>query len=37
VLFFFPGLLFVLYAGAVEAVFVWEIGERTGLRIGSRS
>jgi TRAP-type mannitol/chloroaromatic compound transport system permease small subunit len=28
VLFFFPGLLFVLYAGAVEAWFAWEIGER---------
>jgi len=27
-LFFFPGMLFVLYAGAVEAWFAWEIGER---------
>jgi TRAP-type mannitol/chloroaromatic compound transport system permease small subunit len=35
VLFFFPGLLFILYAGAVEAGFAWEIRERTGLRIGS--
>ena len=34
VLFFFPGLLFILYAGAVETRFAWEIGERTGLRIG---
>ncbi len=34
-LFFFPGLLFILYAGAVEAWFAWEIGERTALRIGS--
>jgi TRAP-type mannitol/chloroaromatic compound transport system permease small subunit len=34
-LFFFPGLLFFLYAGAVEARFAWEIGERTSLRIGS--
>jgi TRAP-type mannitol/chloroaromatic compound transport system permease small subunit len=33
--FFFPGLLFILYAGAVEAWFAWEIGERTALRIGS--
>ncbi|SRR6266545_3861634 len=33
-LFFFPGLLFILYAGAVETVFAWEIAERTGLRIG---
>ena len=32
-LFFFPGLLFILYAGVVEARFAWEIGERTGLRI----
>jgi TRAP-type mannitol/chloroaromatic compound transport system permease small subunit len=32
-LFFFPGLLFILYAGVVEAKFAWEIGERTGLRI----
>jgi TRAP-type mannitol/chloroaromatic compound transport system permease small subunit len=35
VIFFFPGLLFILYAGAVEALFAWEIGEGTGLRIGS--
>jgi TRAP-type mannitol/chloroaromatic compound transport system permease small subunit len=34
-LFFFPGLLFILYAGAVEAKFAWEISERTGLRIAS--
>ena len=27
-LFFFPGMLFILYAGAVEAWFAWEIGER---------
>jgi TRAP-type mannitol/chloroaromatic compound transport system permease small subunit len=33
--FFFPGLLLILYAGAVEAWFAWEIGERTALRIGS--
>ena len=33
VLFFFPGLVFILYAGWVEARFAWEIGERTGLRI----
>ena len=26
VLFFFPGMLFILYAGAVEARFAWEIG-----------
>jgi TRAP-type mannitol/chloroaromatic compound transport system permease small subunit len=32
--FFFPGLLFILYAGAVEARSAWQIGERTGLRIG---
>ena len=32
-LFFFPGLLFIVYAGMVEARFAWEIGERTGLRI----
>jgi TRAP-type mannitol/chloroaromatic compound transport system permease small subunit len=37
VLFFFPGMLFILYAGAVEARQAWEIGERTGLRIGSVS
>ncbi len=30
VLFFFPGMLFILYAGAVEARFAWEIGERAG-------
>jgi TRAP-type mannitol/chloroaromatic compound transport system permease small subunit len=34
-LFFFPGISFFLYAGAVEARFAWEIGERTALRIGS--
>jgi len=34
-LFFFPGMSFILYAGAVEAWFAWEIGERTSLRIGS--
>ena len=28
-------LLFILYAGAVETRFAWEIGERTSLRIGS--
>jgi TRAP-type mannitol/chloroaromatic compound transport system permease small subunit len=33
--FFFPGLLCILWAGAVEARYAWEIGERTGLRIGS--
>ena len=33
VLFFFPGMLCILYAGAVEARQAWEIGERTGLRI----
>src|SRR5262245_42995202 len=31
VLFFFPGMLCILYAGAVEASHAWEIGERTGL------
>ena len=31
VLFFFPGLLFILYAGAVEAWFAWEIGERSAV------
>jgi TRAP-type mannitol/chloroaromatic compound transport system permease small subunit len=35
VLFFFPGMAFFLYAGAVEARVAWEIGERTALRIGS--
>jgi TRAP-type mannitol/chloroaromatic compound transport system permease small subunit len=30
VLFFFPGLLFVLYAGTVEARHAWQIGERAG-------
>lgn len=29
VLFFFPGMLFVLYAGTVEAWQAWEIGERS--------
>lgn len=33
VLFFFPGMLCILYAGAVEACHTWAIGERTGLRI----
>ena len=30
VLFFFPGMLFILYAGAVEAGHAWEIRERSG-------
>lgn len=30
-LFFFPGMLFILYAGAVEAWFAWEIGERSAV------
>lgn len=30
VLFFFPGMLFVLYAGGVEARQAWAIGERAG-------
>ncbi len=30
VLFFFPGMLFVLYAGWVEARQAWGIGERAG-------
>ena len=34
VVFFFPGLLFILYAGMVETTFAWTIGERTGLRLG---
>jgi TRAP-type mannitol/chloroaromatic compound transport system permease small subunit len=29
VLFFFPGMAFVLYAGSVEAWHAWEIGERS--------
>jgi TRAP-type mannitol/chloroaromatic compound transport system permease small subunit len=33
VLFFFPGMLCILYAGAVEARQAWDIGERTGLRL----
>jgi TRAP-type mannitol/chloroaromatic compound transport system permease small subunit len=33
VFFFFPGMLCILYAGAVEAAHAWEIGERTGLRL----
>src|SRR5262245_30861096 len=33
VLFFFPGMLCILYAGAVEARQAWEISERTGLPI----
>jgi TRAP-type mannitol/chloroaromatic compound transport system permease small subunit len=31
VLFFFPGMLFILYAGAVEAWQAWEIRERAGM------
>ena len=30
VLFFFPGMLFILYAGGVEAWQAWRIGERAG-------
>jgi len=30
VFFFFPGMLFVLYAGTVEAGHAWEIRERSG-------
>ena len=30
-LFFLPGMLFILYAGAVEAWFAWEIGERSAV------
>ena len=33
VFFFFPGMLCILYAGAVEARQAWDISERTGLRI----
>ena len=33
VLFFFPGMLCIAYAGYVEARYAWEIGERTGLRL----
>jgi TRAP-type mannitol/chloroaromatic compound transport system permease small subunit len=33
VVLFFPGLLCIAYAGAVEAVHAWDIGERTGLRV----
>jgi TRAP-type mannitol/chloroaromatic compound transport system permease small subunit len=33
VLFFFPGMLGILYAGAVEARHAWEIGEHTGLSV----
>ncbi|HXH81996.1 MAG TPA: TRAP transporter small permease subunit [Candidatus Tectomicrobia bacterium] len=29
VFFFFPGLLFVLYAGSVEAWYAWQIDERS--------
>jgi TRAP-type mannitol/chloroaromatic compound transport system permease small subunit len=29
VLFFFPGMLFILYAGGAEAWKAWEIGERS--------
>jgi TRAP-type mannitol/chloroaromatic compound transport system permease small subunit len=35
VLFFFPGMLCIFYAGAVEAHHTWQIGERTGLRIAT--
>jgi TRAP-type mannitol/chloroaromatic compound transport system permease small subunit len=30
VLFFFPGMVLILYAGTVEAWHAWEIGERVG-------
>jgi TRAP-type mannitol/chloroaromatic compound transport system permease small subunit len=30
VCFFFPGMLFILYAGTVEARQAWQIGERAG-------
>ena len=33
VVFFFPGIAFILYAGSVETRHAWEIGERTGLRL----
>jgi TRAP-type mannitol/chloroaromatic compound transport system permease small subunit len=33
VLFFFPGMVCILYAGFVEARAAWEISERTGLRL----
>jgi TRAP-type mannitol/chloroaromatic compound transport system permease small subunit len=33
VLFFFPGMLCILYASGVEARHAWDINERTGLRI----
>lgn len=33
ILFFFPGMLCILYAGAAQARHAWEIGERTGLRL----
>ena len=33
VLFFVPGMLGILYAGAIDTRHAWEIGERTGLRI----
>jgi TRAP-type mannitol/chloroaromatic compound transport system permease small subunit len=33
VLFFFPGMLCIVYAGLVEARHAWLIGERTGLRL----
>jgi len=36
VFFFFPGMLFVLYAGTVEAWFAWEVGERAASwKVGS--
>jgi TRAP-type mannitol/chloroaromatic compound transport system permease small subunit len=37
VCFFFPGMLFVLYAGTVEALQAWEIGERSGMKIGQNA
>jgi TRAP-type mannitol/chloroaromatic compound transport system permease small subunit len=36
-LFFFPGMLCILYAGSIETQHAWDIGERTGLRIGTVS
>jgi TRAP-type mannitol/chloroaromatic compound transport system permease small subunit len=33
VLFFFPGMAFLLYAGWIETWHAYEIGERTGLRL----
>lgn len=37
VFFFFPGMLFVLYAGWVEAWQAWEVGERSGMKIGQNA